>query len=376
MTARLFVKALPFLLLATAAAACTSTPHAATPEAAVTPVRTVTVEMTDLTTRFENGGVIRARTTAFVASRLMAPIVQVHVRPGDHVRRDQVLVTLDARDMDAAQAQTAAAALAADETARAAEADLRAAESALKLARASFDRISALHAKRSATNQELDQATAVVTAAEAQRTGAGARVAAAAASRDAAHAAARAADVTATYAKLTAPFDGIVVERRADPGSMAAPGAPLLTIEDPSAYRLELQIDEARAASVRIGQSADVCLGDTSEGDCRTGHVVEIARVDSASHAFLVKLDLPATADVRSGLFGRASFAGPSRRTLTVPASAIVRRGQLSFAYVIDTDGRPRLRAISPGTVDRDRVEVLAGLREHDRIATDPGAVK
>ena len=127
---------------------------------------------------------MRARSTAVIASRVMAPIVDVLVRPGDRVRRGAPLVRLDAREINAAGVRASAALDAARRSAEAAASDTRAAEAALHMARLTHDRITALHAKRSATLQELDQATASLSAADAQLAGAVARSAAATAARD------------------------------------------------------------------------------------------------------------------------------------------------------------------------------------------------
>ena len=327
----------------------------------------------DVESSFDAGGVVRPGVTALIASRVMAPITQVHARAGDRVRRGNTLVTLDTGDMQAEKGRAEAASRSAVELARAADADVHSAESALVLARATHDRMAALHARKSATTQELDQAVAGLTAAQAQRASAQSRLAAADAARAAAQASAEAATITATYAVLAAPFDGVVVERHADPGSMAMPGSPLLTLEDPATYRLEVQLDEARASRVTTGQVVSVRLDNAAgRSDGIDGRVTEIARIDPVSHAFLVKVDLPTSATLRSGLFGRARFPGPSRRALTVPSASLIKRGQLTFVYRIDTDMRARLRPISTGTSGRERVEVLAGLSEGDEIVTNP----
>jgi multidrug efflux pump subunit AcrA (membrane-fusion protein) len=330
----------------------------------------------DVSSSFEAGGVVRSRASALIASRVLAPIAQVHVRAGDRVRRGTTLVTLDAQDMHAEQARAEAGSISATEIARAAKGDVQAAESALTLARATYDRMASLHAKKSATAQELDQAVAALTAAEAQRASAQSRLAAAEAARLAAESSAQAAAITATYTVLSAPFDGIVTERRADPGSMATPGSPLLALEDPTTYRLEVQVDEARAGFARPGQLVSVRIDSVPSGGdgWANAHVTEIARIDPASHTFLVKIDLPPTTDLRSGLFGRALFPGPTRRALTVPRSALIRRGQLTFVYAVDAEQRARLRPISTGPSNLDRAEVLAGLRDGDAIVTDPPA--
>jgi multidrug efflux pump subunit AcrA (membrane-fusion protein) len=338
----------------------------------VASVATAAAEVTDLASSIEAGGVVRSRVTALIASRVMAPIVEVRVRAGDRVRRGDVLVTLDARDLRANDARAQAATLAAVESVRAAEADVRAAESAAHLARLTHDRVAALQAKRSATNDELDQAVATLATAEAQHAAAQARLAAATAGREVAKAGADAAAVTTTYATLTAPFDGIVAERSAEPGSMAAPGSPLLTVEDPAAYRLEVRLDDTRAAQIAPGGHAAVQLDDRDTS--MPGRIAEIARIDPASHTFLVKLDLPAGLALRSGQFGRATFAGPSRRALTIPASALIRRGQLTFVFISGSDQHTHLQPVSIGTVAGGRVEVLAGVRQADRVVTSPPA--
>jgi multidrug efflux pump subunit AcrA (membrane-fusion protein) len=306
----------------------------------------------------------------------MAPIAQVHVRAGDRVRRGATLVTLDARDIHAEQSRAEAGSTAAAEVARAANAEIRSADSALVLSRASHDRMASLHAKRSATTQVLDQAVAALTAAEAQRASAQSRLAAAEAAQRAAEASARAATITSTYTVLSAPFDGIVIERRVDPGSMATPGSPLLTLEDPGTHRLEVQLDEARAALVQPGQLVSVRIDSAPSGTdgWSSARVTEIARVDPSFHTFLVKIDLPAATTLRSGLFGRARFPGPMRRALTVPTSALIKRGQLTFVYAVDAEQRARLRPVSAGAAIDSRIEILAGLRDGEAAVIDPPA--
>jgi RND family efflux transporter MFP subunit len=283
-------------------------------------------------------------------------------------------VTLDARETRARRAQASAAVVAAEQAARAAESDIHTAEAGLRLARASHDRIKALHDKRSATPQELDQAVASLDSAEAQLASARARAAAATGARDAAHATLQTSEISESYTVLSAPFDGVITERRADPGSMALPGAPLLMLEDPTAFRLEVQVDEARAARVAVGQTAEARVDSAGRADWVAGTVVEVARLDPASHSFLVKVEVPADPGVRSGLFGRARFPGPARRALTVPSTAVVRRGQLTFVFTVDAEGIARLRPIMTGTLTGDRVEALAGVQAGDRVVLNPPA--
>ena len=353
---------------------CAPSPETAPPEAERVAVSTSRAEFTDLPSTFEAGGVVRAGATAVIASRIMAPVSRVHVRSGDRVRRGAPLVTLDGREMSANSARAEASFASAAEMVRAAESDVRATTAAVRLARATHDRISSLHARKSATPQELDQAVQAMATAEAQVGAAEARAAAAVAARDAARASSEAARVGSSYTRLVAPFDGVVTERMVDPGSMVSPGSPLLTLEDPRLFRLELQLDERRAAQLAVGQHVDVRIDTAAIGGTTwtPARVSEIARVAAASHSFLVKVDLADRRDLRSGLFGRARFAGSPQRTLTVPASAILRRGQLTFVFIVEQGGLARLRPITTGATSADRVQALAGLREGDVVVSAP----
>lgn len=333
------------------------------------PVSIATVTRTDIADTFEAGGVVQARTTALLMAQILAPVREVRVAPGDRVRAGQVLIVLDAKDL-AAQARGArAGASAADQGAHAAASEQQAAEAALTLARATYARISGLHAKRSATAQELDNATGALHAAEAQAAGAAARARAAASGADSARAASEAAGATESYAVITAPFDGIVSEKMVEPGNMAAPGTPLMRVEDTRGFRLDVRVDESRVGYVSPGAAVPVLLDSGTGGDTTmvTGTVTEIGRaVDVDARSFLVKIALPAGTGLRSGTFGRARFSAGSRPALVVPAEAQRQRGQVTSVFVVE-DAIARVRLVSVrGT------EVLAGLSDGEQVIVGP----
>jgi RND family efflux transporter MFP subunit len=332
------------------------------------------VETVDWPSTYEAGGVVRARQVAVVSSRVVAPVVEVTVKAGDRVRRGQVLIRLDAREVGAQATRASASATGMRLSHEAAQAERRSAESAVVLARVTHDRVKGLLEKNSATAQELDQAIAVLAGAEARLAGATARVAEAEAGLAAARAGEELASVGASYAVLTAPFDGLVSNRQVDPGSMAAPGVALMTVEDTAAYRLEVRVDESRAGLVVPGAAAEVRIdrGTADPGAWQPARVVEVESVNPALHGFIVKFDLPKSLDVRSGVFGRARVIGPASRVLAVPAAAVVRRGQLALAFVVDAEGAARLRMLSPGRERQGRIEVLAGLADGDRVVLAP----
>jgi len=361
------------LALSIGAAACGSAPDPApTPDTTPVDVLVDRVAMTSMPSVTEAGGVLVSRQTPMIASRVMAPIARVTVRPGERVTRGQVLVELDGSEAAAQAARARAGLDGARASARAAASDRDAADAGVALARATHTRIARLAADRSATAQELDEATAALRQAEARLAMAQAQVDATARSIEAATAGARAAEITQSWSVLTSPLDGVVAARHADPGSMASPGQPLLVLEASGAWQMEVRMDASRVAGLSVGQTAKVRVDGGSEDAWASGRVSEIARVDPASHSFLVTVDLDANPLWRSGLFGRARFEGPGTEKLSVPVDAVVARGQLTFVYVVGVDDHARLRSVSLGDTVNGRMEVLAGLAAGDRIVVRP----
>ena len=359
------------LSISAALAGCASRPAAAASAGAEEPIEVTIarVAMTDVAHAVDSGGVVQAQSTATLTSRILAPVREIRVSPGDRVREGQTLIVLDGDDLAAAARAAGAAALAAEQGANAAAAELLAAEAGLALARASHNRIAGLQARRSATAQELDDAIATLRSAEARVAGASARVLQAASALESARAAGDQASAIGSYKTIVAPFDGLISEKLVEPGNMASPGMPLLRLEDTRGFRLEVRLDESRVGQIRSGGSVPVHLGAGVSSNVVEGTVVEISRaVDADARAFLVKIALPDVPGLRSGEFGKARFGAAPRRALTVPPSAIVRRGQLTSVFVVE-NGVARMRLVS-----LSESEVLAGLTESELVILSPPA--
>jgi RND family efflux transporter MFP subunit len=158
-------------------------------------------------------------------------------------------------------------------------------------------------------------------------------------------------------------------------GNMATPGAPLMVVEDTRAFRLEVRLDESRVGVLDRSKPVTVVI-DSLGGDAAAGQPATITEVeralDSGSHAFLVKIDLPQHAGIQSGMYGRARFAGSIEQAIVVPASAIVRRGQLTSLFVVGSDNRARLRLVQVGAPVAGRVSVTAGLEAGESVVVAP----
>lgn len=308
---------------------------------------------------FEAVGTVRAVQTTQVASQMMGNIVEVRAHEGDQVQAGQVLAVIDDSQPRAAVQQSTAVTLAAQKEVVAAESDFTLAESTLKRYQQLFD-------KKSVSPQEFDEIKARHASAEARREMARAGQAQA----DAALSQAR---TSLGYAHIRAPFAGVVTEKKADVGTMAAPGTPIFTIEDTRRYRLEATVDERDLGFVRIGQAVPVLL-DAHGDSAFQGKTVQIVpAADPGSRSFLVKIDLPADRRLRSGLFGRARISRGQRTALLIPQTALVERGQLQGVYVVGANGEARLSYVTVGRRDEQHTEVLSGLQEGDKVIVAPG---
>lgn len=311
------------------------------------PVRsleTARVERQVLPGLVEVDGAVVGRIEAVLSSRLAVPVMEVSAVPGQEVRAGTVLVRLDVREAEGALAGT--------------RAELAAARSALDLAAVNRLRFEKLESRGAAAAVELERArqshaTATAGAASAE-------------------AAVRRAEIDRSQALLAAPFDAIVVEKMVSPGDLAVPGRPLVRLASRSGRRVETAPGEEDAARLSVGQIVPVVVG----GRVLESRVAEIAgAVDPATRRRIVRLDLPAGEEPPVGSFARVRFPGAPAPKLLADARAIVSRGGLELAWVVEADGGvvPRYVRTAASAVP-DRVEARSGLEAGDRVVLDPPA--
>ena len=332
------------LLLAAGLASCVDTDEAPAP-AAIEGLDTLVVPAGDAAAGRAWDGVVEAVRQASLTAQTSGRVAEVLHDVGDRVAGDQVLVRLSAIEQQAGV--------------DAARAQLRAADAAANEAEGNYRRYLELSQAQYVSRAQLEQMRAMRDSAVA--------------ARDAARAQVASVGQQAAYTVVRAPWAGVVASRDVEPGESVGIGQPLLTVFAPDALRIEVSLPQSDAGAIRAAPAATVRLGD--------GRSVEAARVtvfpaaDAATHAVRVRVDLPVLdAAPQPGTTAKVAFPAVRGAPLPrVPASALVRRGEVNAVYVL-VDGRLSLRQVRLGERAGGDIDVIAGLKTGETIALDPVA--
>jgi RND family efflux transporter MFP subunit len=297
----------------------------------------------------EFDGVVEPVKQSTVSAQAAGRLVQLAVVAGDRVRTGQLLATIDDRDTQAGLQRSVAQVAQAD-------ADLRNAQ-------ANERRTRELQAKGFVSAAALDSAQAGLKAAQA--------------GRDQAAAGQRQSALAQGFTRVTAPYDGWVRETLMQAGDLAVPGKPILTLYAPVPLRAVVHVPLSRAGAARSAPDVEVRLP-TANG--AAAWIKPVARevlptADAVAQTIEWRLQLPPTAaaQVAPGQQVRVRFAGGAAVRTVVPASAVLRRGELTAVYVASADGAFVLKAVRLGGDHGEAgVEVLAGLGPDDQVAIDP----
>jgi len=275
-------------------------------------------------------GTVRARLHATLEARLSGRIEALPVVLGQPVQAGEILVRLNAAEINAQLEQ--------------AEASLEHAEQESKRFSLLFEQQAASRAEHEAAEARYRVAKGAVAEAKAME----------------------------SYVEVRAPFDGVVAKKWADVGDLAAPGKPLISIEDPSELQLEADIPQTIAPHVRL---KDRLIGrvDGVSGDL-AGKVSELSlAADSASRTIRVKVDLPPQPGLSPGQFARLLVPVGASDSLRVPASAVVQRGQLEIVFAVEQK-RAQFHLVKTGKRFGDELEILSGLHAGDAVVVAEAA--
>lgn len=296
-------------------------------ELATVQVRTQPVQTRQMAAVEVVVGTFRAKLRATIEAKATGRITEMPVKLGQKIKAGELLARLNAPEIKARLDQ---------------------AEAGLEQAERDWKRASSLFREQAATRSDYEAADSRYRVAKA---------------------AVAEAQAMMTYVEILAPFDGVVTRKWVDVGDQAAPGKPLVDIEDPSSLQLEADVPEAIAT--RLHQDATMTIRVGESTDELSGTVAEIApAADPQSRTLRVKLDVAAAPGLMSGQFARLLVPVGETTSLLVPASAVVQRGQMEIVFAVE-DQRARLHLVKTGRQFKAETEILSGLDSGDAIVVD-----
>ncbi len=288
-------------------------------------------------------GKIEAANSATLSTRLMGFVDNIYVKVGDHVKKGQLLITINNSDLQAKLAQ--------------ANASITEATAAVTNAEKDYNRFKNLFADGSASQKEFDDITAQYTMAKARL--------------EAAKQMKKEVQAQFTYVNIRAPFNGVITNKFIKKGDMANPGMPLLTVETPKIFQVIAQIPESDITKIK--PQAQVQVRIKSLQKTVSGVVSEISTATQNSGGqYLVKIVLDKTdAPILSGMYATVQFPVEKTNATTplvlVSTDALVHQGELVGLYTVSQNNTAILRWLRLGRIYGDKVEVLSGLKENEK---------
>jgi len=284
-------------------------------------------------------GTVRPVHETSVASKILAKIVAVHIKAGQPVSKNMVLVELDDTELKARRDQALAA--------------VDAAKAKQDQAKTEFDRIQRLAKQNAAARIEQDTATTSLQSAQANLRQAKQRL--------------KEAETILDYATIRSPLNGIVVDKKIEVGDTIRPGQELATLYDPTRMQLVARVRESLTHRLAVGQMVPVRI-DALNLNCH-GQISELVpEAETTSRTFSVKVTGPCPPGVYAGMFGRLMIPLDDAEVLVIPRTAVRRVGQLDIVEVADK-GRLQRRAVQLGKPLGKKMQVLSGLREGEQVA-------
>jgi len=323
-------------------------------------------------------GTVIPNDQVMISPKVVGYLKDVKVRPGDKVKRGQVLATIENSDIrpdvEKARAGLKEIEAALNEIERAVEevqALKSAAQANYELANKTFERFKELYEANATSSQQFDEVKAKLEEARAHLKAVKAKEAqllerkkALLAKKEQIEADLSKAKVYLGYTYVKSPVNGIVLRKLVDRGNLVSPQTPILAIGS-YPLRVRAYIDNSYFRKIKVGNTLKVRIN----GKTYLGRVSEIDKsADPLSHKFGIKIDV-GYANILPGSYAVVEVPIKKERALIIPASALYRVGSLEYVFVIK-DGRAELRLIKTGKKIGDKYVVLSGLKEGEKIAT------
>jgi len=286
-------------------------------------------------------GKLVAKNSVNISTRMMGYITGMNIEVGQNVRAGQLLVSINASDIQAKGGQ--------------ANAQISQAQANFNSAKKDYERFSNLYKNQSASQKELDDMRARYEMAQA--------------GLQAAQQMKNEVNAQYRYTNVTAPISGTVTAKYASQGDLANPGMPLLTIESPSSLQAQVLVSEQNITQINEGMSVEITM--KSLNKTVSGTVTEISKsAANTGGQYMVKINIHNPQNLLPGMFVNVQFPLKNsgkinqdfQESVMVPKSALVENGQLTGIYVVSSQNTAVLRWLKIGKILGNEVEVLSGL--------------
>ncbi len=278
-------------------------------------------------------GVAKGRQSVTLTAATTQLVERVRFTDGQSVARGAILVELRAAEQTAGTAQ---------------------AEARVVQARRAFERYAQLGEKGFASKAAIDQYEAAYRTAQADLNAARARE---------------------SDRMIRAPFAGVVGLSDVTPGALVNPGAPIVTLDDVSAMRVDFQVPERFLGQLAEGQTLFATV-DAYPGETTVGRIARLdTRVDERTRAITARAEFPNPGRrLKPGMLVRVSVSHGQRQGLAVPEAAVSVRSDNAYVYVLRQNGSQvtaEQRPVVTGLRQQGFVEIVEGVTASDRIVAD-----
>jgi RND family efflux transporter MFP subunit len=305
------------------------------------------VELADVPIEVHAPVDLRPLEQADVGSKVLGYVDAVFVDRGDRVKKRQLVALVRPSDLP-------------DQLA-AARGSLAQVSASAALAQTNYDRAEKLAPTGVVSQQELQQSSAALASAEAAQAAAKSQIAAIA--------------VRLGETRIESPIDGVVSQRRLDPGALVGPpgGGAIVTVVRIDRLRAFITVNERDATRMTVGKDAHVEL-DAIPGKSFTGTVVRVAPAfDPVTRTLDAEVQLPNTdGELRVGMYGRASVRLEVHQHVpVVPVNAILQSEAQKYVFVVNGSKVAR-RPVQVGAdfSDGQLFEITQGLASGEEVVT------
>lgn len=311
-----------------------------------TELATTTVKLEQLPLERWFDGSVEAVKQGTISAETKGRVAELFFDIGDAVPKGAVILTLVSNEQREALNQ--------------AKARLIETQATVEAESTEFKRINALYTRKIVSKSDWDRANVRFNIAQAQVTSAKAGL--------------KTAIEQLSYTEIRAPYSGVISARHVELGEAVQPGLALISGFDPKLMRVVVTLPQSIADKVRIIKEAQIL----TEGGITflPTKIILYPIADPTTSTVKVRLELPETKTVLyPGELVKVGFTVGDIKRLLVPVQSVIFRSEVSGIYVVKNN-IPSLRQVRIGKYFKNKVEILAGLEEGEKIAVDPVAAE